>query len=113
MVSDPRTPPLSSVSLDVARPRLSARGLRVRYGRTIALDGVDLDIRDGESVAVMGSSGSGKSTLLHAVAGIIGPDEGEVFLRADNGTTEVSGLSERERSELRLRQFGFVFQQAC
>lgn len=95
----------------VDEPRLSARGLRVCYGNATALGGADLDVRDGESVAIMGPSGSGKSTLLHAMAGIISPDEGEVFLRTNSGTKELVGLSDAERSAVRLREFGFVFQQ--
>ncbi|MGO4784212.1 ABC transporter ATP-binding protein [Cryobacterium sp. W22_MBD10_FK3] len=92
-------------------PRLSARGVGVRYGETVALDGVDLVVRDGESVAVMGPSGSGKSTLLHALAGIISPDEGTVTLRTRGGVRELGGLSDAARSGVRLREYGFVFQQ--
>jgi len=92
-------------------PRLSARGLRVRYGATVALDGVELIVRDGESVAIMGPSGSGKSTLLHAMAGIITPDEGTVTLRTPNGAQELVELSDAARSAVRLREYGFVFQQ--
>ena len=92
-------------------PRLSACGVGVRYGETVALDGVDLVVRDGESVAVMGPSGSGKSTLLHALAGIISPDEGTVTLRTRGGVRELGGLSDAARSGVRLREYGFVFQQ--
>lgn len=85
---------------------LSARGLRVAFGQTEALRGVDLDIRAGEILAVMGPSGSGKSTLLHAIAGVIVPDHGVVRY----GDTVVSSLGEAARSRLRLSDFGFVFQ---
>ncbi len=87
-------------------PRLQARGLVKRYGSTTALAGVDLDLADGESVAVMGPSGSGKSTLLHTLAGVLTPDEGSVRLRG----RDVGRLNERERSLLRRRHYGFVFQ---
>ncbi|WP_306420812.1 ATP-binding cassette domain-containing protein [Arthrobacter sp. JCM 19049] len=53
---------------------LSARALTRRYGSTTALDGVDLDVARGGSLAIMGPSGSGKSTLLHTLAGIEAPN---------------------------------------
>ena len=77
-----------------------------RFGSTTALAGVDVDLADGESLAVMGPSGSGKSTLLHCLAGILTPDAGVVTLRG----TPLQGMSERERSMLRREHYGFVFQ---
>jgi len=50
-----------------------------RFGRIVALDGVNLHVRDGEYVCIIGPSGSGKSTLLKIIAGIIQPDRGDVF----------------------------------
>ncbi|GAB2864649.1 ABC transporter ATP-binding protein [Actinocorallia aurea] len=87
-------------------PVISARGLRKSFGPTEALRGVDLDVRRGEVLAVMGPSGSGKSTLLHCLAGVITPDEGTV----DVAGRTVSALGEADRSRLRLSEFGFVFQ---
>ena len=81
------------------------------YGETTALGGVTVEVRDGESVAVMGPSGSGKTTLLHLLAGIVPPDAGEVILRTDAGSVSIGALDDDARSELRLREFGFVFQQ--
>ncbi|WP_169166667.1 ABC transporter ATP-binding protein [Cellulomonas taurus] len=89
-----------------AGPRLAARGLMKRFGPTVALAGVDLDVAAGESVAVMGPSGSGKSTLLHCLAGILVPDSGAVLLEG----AQVQAMNERERSMLRRQRFGFVFQ---
>lgn len=90
---------------------ISARGIRKAYGLSIALDGVDLDIGAGESLALMGPSGSGKTTLLHVLAGILTPDSGEVTFD-DHGTpVRVDALSETRRSQLRRESFGFVFQQ--
>jgi putative ABC transport system ATP-binding protein len=87
-------------------PALRATGLAKRFGAVVALDGVDLDLHRGESVAVMGPSGSGKSTLLHCLAGITKPDGGLVWLDG----RRIDNLGERSRSRLRRRQFGFVFQ---
>ena len=76
------------------------------FGETPALRGATVSARPGEILAVMGPSGSGKSTLLHCLAGILTPDEGEVWF----GGQRLDTLSEARRSELRRDQFGFVFQ---
>jgi putative ABC transport system ATP-binding protein len=86
---------------------LSGRGVTKRYGPQHALAGVDIDVWPGEAVAIVGPSGSGKTTLLHALAGIIRPDAGEIYLAGQR----IDQLSETKRSELRRREFGFVFQQ--
>jgi putative ABC transport system ATP-binding protein len=90
---------------------IEASGLSKKFGSTLALAGVDLSVRTGESLAVMGASGSGKTTLLHCLAGITRPDVGTVGFRSGAGRVEVTGLGERERSRLRREAFGFVFQQ--
>jgi putative ABC transport system ATP-binding protein len=84
------------------------RGIRLghRFGATTVLRGADLVVHRGEVVAVTGPSGSGKSTLLHCLAGILRPDEGEVWLGADR----VDGWSEARRTALRGLRLGFVFQ---
>ncbi|AQP47517.1 macrolide ABC transporter ATP-binding protein [Tessaracoccus aquimaris] len=87
-------------------PLISARGLHRHHGQTHALRGVDVTIRRGEIVAIMGPSGSGKSTLLHCLAGVITPDEGHVQVSG----TRVSDLDEDRRAEFRLTELGFVFQ---
>lgn len=92
-------------------PLLSASRVTVTYPGTKALDGVDLAVFPGESVAIMGPSGSGKTTLLHALAGIIIPTSGEVVVATYSGNVAVSALGEAARSRLRREDFGFVFQQ--
>lgn len=90
---------------------MSARGLTKSYEATHALADLSLDIRAGESVAIMGPSGGGKTTLLHCLAGIMTPDAGQVILQQGHGSIDVARLSDRERSALRRSSFGFVFQQ--
>jgi ABC-type lipoprotein export system ATPase subunit len=89
---------------------LCARGLRKEYGREAglvrAVDGVDLDIAAGETVAVMGPSGCGKSTLLHLLGGLDRPTGGEVRLAG----RRVDQMSERALARMRRDAVGFVFQ---
>ena len=70
------------------------------------LDDIDIEIKDGEFVSLMGPSGSGKSTLLYLVGGLDKPTKGKVLI---NGK-DVSKLSDNEMSKLRRRDIGFVFQ---
>lgn len=85
---------------------LAGYGLVKKYGSTTALAGVDVEVRDRDSLAIMGPSGSGKSTLLHTLAGIIRPDGGQVLLRGER----IDKLGENRLSALRRKRFGFVFQ---
>ena len=85
---------------------IEARDLFLSFGETPALHGACLGVLRGEIVAVMGPSGSGKSTLLHCLAGILVPDEGEVWF----GGQRLDTLSDDRRSALRRDRFGFVFQ---
>jgi ABC-type lipoprotein export system ATPase subunit len=89
---------------------LRARGLRKEYGRgdglVRAVDGVDLDIEAGETVAVMGPSGCGKSTLLHMLGGLDRPSGGEVSL---NGR-RIDDIGEKALARMRRTAVGFVFQ---
>ena len=89
---------------------LRARGLRKQYGRegglVRAVDGVDLDVAAGRTLAVMGPSGCGKSTLLHLLGGLDRPTAGELFF----GARRVDQLSERALAQLRRHEIGFVFQ---
>jgi len=70
------------------------------------LDGLELEVRRGESVAILGASGSGKSTLLGLLAGLDTPSNGSVHV----GGVELGALDEDGRAALRGRAMGFVFQ---
>lgn len=65
--------------------RLHAQGITKTYRRRTVLDGVDLLVRAGEAVAIVGANGSGKSTLLRICAGLVSPDAGEVLLSGTVG----------------------------
>jgi putative ABC transport system ATP-binding protein len=85
---------------------VEARDVVKSFGQTPALRGATIAADPGEIVAVMGPSGSGKSTLLHCLAGILTPDQGEVWFAGQRLDT----LRESQRSKLRRDRFGFVFQ---
>jgi ABC transporter len=85
---------------------IEARGVVKSFGPTPALRGASVGASAGEILAVMGPSGSGKSTLLHCLAGILAPDDGQVWFAG----RRVDELREAERSKLRRDTFGFVFQ---
>ena len=89
---------------------IAARGLTKNYnlGKTTvyALRGVNLDIKEGEFVAILGNSGAGKTTLLNCVAGLDTPDYGIVLFRGKN----LHELGDYAKSKSRLLEMGFIFQ---
>ena len=75
--------------------------------RRAVLDGVNLNISDGEYVVILGASGSGKSTLLNIVGGLEKPDNGKVYY----GDKDITALNDKQLTEFRRENVGFVFQQ--
>jgi putative ABC transport system ATP-binding protein len=94
-----------------AKPIISCRNLTKIYRmgdqEVRALDGVDLDIQEGEFVAIMGPSGSGKSSLMNLIGALDRPTSGEMWI---NGKA-LSEMSRDELADLRNETLGFVFQQ--
>ncbi|WP_078579286.1 ABC transporter ATP-binding protein [Salipaludibacillus agaradhaerens] len=74
--------------------------------RTHVLKGFDLNVKEGEFVAVMGPSGSGKSTLLQLLGGLDVPTEGDIVINQSN----LSNMTEKERTIFRRKYLGFIFQ---
>jgi putative ABC transport system ATP-binding protein len=89
---------------------LRARGVRKEYGKgeglVRAVDGVDLEVDPGETVAVMGPSGCGKSTLLHLLGGLDRPSGGEISLAG----RRLDQMGEKALARMRRTAVGFVFQ---
>jgi phospholipid/cholesterol/gamma-HCH transport system ATP-binding protein len=84
---------------------IELRGLHKQFGKQVVLDRVDFEVREGETVALLGPSGTGKSVLLKHIIGLIKPDDGTVLVDGK----DVSALSRKDLSELRSR-IGYVFQ---
>jgi len=82
--------------------------LRKSFDGAPVLEGVDFEIRDGETLVIIGRSGGGKSVLLKHLCGLLKPDAGEVWVDEEN----IVPLDERQLSPIR-RKFGFLFQGAA
>ncbi|MEV6305520.1 ABC transporter ATP-binding protein [Actinoplanes sp. NPDC051861] len=87
-------------------PVVRLDGVRKEYGETVALDGVTLDIRAGEAVAVMGPSGCGKSTLLNMIAGLDRPSAGQVTVHGER----LDEMNETRLALFRRHHLGMIFQ---
>ena len=89
---------------------IKAKNIHRTFGKgeitTHVLKGIDIDVKEGEFIAIMGKSGAGKSTLMYQLSALDEPTEGEILI---NGT-DITKLEEKERTEFRLNTLGYVFQ---
>ncbi len=90
------------------RVKIAVRGMKKSFGPKLVLDGIDLDVREGESLVVIGGSGTGKSVTVKCLMGLMEPDAGSVKIDG----AETIGLGAGARFEL-MRKFGMLFQGAA
>jgi phospholipid/cholesterol/gamma-HCH transport system ATP-binding protein len=88
--------------------KIRIRDLHKSFGAKHVLDGIDLDVAEGESVVVIGGSGTGKSVLLKCVLGLLEPDRGSILIDGQ----EVVGIGRRAREQV-MQKFGMLFQNAA
>lgn len=88
--------------------KILIRDLHKSFGPKNVLNGVNLEIRPGESLVVIGGSGTGKSVLLKNILGLLSPDSGSIAIDG----TEIVGIGRREQEDI-LRKFGMLFQNAA
>jgi phospholipid/cholesterol/gamma-HCH transport system ATP-binding protein len=88
---------------------ISIQDVHKRFGSQVVLDGVSLEIKPGETTAIVGPSGVGKSVLLKLIMGILAPDSGEIVIY---GKSMTAARSERERNKIR-EALGVLFQSAA
>ena len=85
--------------------KIKITNLHKAFGRKVVLDGVDLEIKKGESLVVIGGSGTGKSVLIKCIQGILTPEQGSILVDDE----EVVGVSEKEKEKLHAKM-GMLFQ---
>ncbi len=85
---------------------LKAEDIHKSYNGLNVLKGIDLSIKEGEVVSIVGASGAGKSTLLHILGTLDTPDTGKVLFK----NVEVSSLNQKKMSQFRNEEIGFIFQ---
>jgi putative ABC transport system ATP-binding protein len=102
----PNTDGASANAEEIIRVRGLSKIYHVGDVEVPALRGVDLDVKRGEFLAIIGPSGSGKSTLFHILGGLAPPTAGEVLIEG----LDLRKLTESERTEMRQKKVGFVFQ---
>jgi phospholipid/cholesterol/gamma-HCH transport system ATP-binding protein len=88
--------------------QIELHSLHKSFGEQTVLDGIDLTVKSGEAMTVLGRSGTGKSVLLKLLIGLEKPDSGSIRI----GDSEITGLKARELNEVR-KKIGFLFQQAA
>ena len=87
---------------------IKLQGIEKSFGRNHVLRGVDLEVKEGETLTIMGGSGTGKSVLIKHMVGLLKPDKGRIWV----DDTEITNLSEEELQPIQ-RRFGYLFQGAA
>ncbi len=102
--------PCLAATLSASPPALACVQITKAYGggdaRVFALRGVDLTVRDGETMMIVGPSGCGKTTLLSVISTLLAPDAGQCRIFGE----DILEFSEQEKEHFRLQRIGFVFQ---
>jgi phospholipid/cholesterol/gamma-HCH transport system ATP-binding protein len=93
---------------DTQKPAIEVKALRKSFGNQLVLDAIDLEVAQGETLAVLGRSGTGKSVLLKLIIGLQQPDAGSVCIHGQ----EVIGMALEQLNEIR-KKMGFLFQSAA
>jgi phospholipid/cholesterol/gamma-HCH transport system ATP-binding protein len=107
-VQERATPPIEDFSEKSDGPAVVLRGVHKSFGSQIVLNGVNLTVKSGETLAMLGRSGTGKSVLLKLIIGLQKPDSGSVLVQGQ----EIASLDLLEMTEIR-KKMGFLFQGAA
>jgi len=89
----------------MSEPMIELSGVKKSFGNKVVLDGVDLSVKKGESMVIIGGSGSGKSVTLKCILGLITPDSGKIIV----GGQDTTNMNTKERDDF-MSQFGMLFQ---
>src|SRR3978361_812766 len=103
--ADKQTKQKSKPATSKAETVIHIKGLKKSFGSKDVLTNINLDVKRGENVVVLGRSGQGKSVTIQCIVGMLVPDEGELTVFGE----EVAGMNEKELKELRMK-IGFLFQ---
>src|SRR5262244_3926180 len=98
----------SSKNIEQNAPPIQVRSLSKSFGEQVVLNGINLEVAEGETLSVLGRSGTGKSVLLKLIIGLHRPDAGSIRVYGQ----EVTRLKLKELNEVR-KKVGFLFQQAA
>ena len=105
-ITSVETQELSLNSSSSRQPLIELKGIRKAFGDKVVLDGADLVIYPGDSLSILGPSGTGKSTILRIMAGLLKPDEGEIYIKGERWEGSEDEISRPIRMSM-------VFQQAA
>lgn len=103
---------LETIDTETPEPLLEVRGLSLRRGKAVVLDDVDLSLRPGETLGLVGESGAGKSTLAMALIGLLRAPKVQIEGSMRFRGTELTGLKESDYCRLRGNKIGLIFQDA-